>query len=126
MPIVANPEPGIILAGEFDRSSPGAREEVQQFVQRLESLKQQLGFEAYMPIVSQAGSRVSIMIIPVALGAPGAVRDASGLKKAITDTFKGSGQLRAPRPSGPDPYAETGEKDASDMLSQWFPEDGNG
>jgi hypothetical protein len=123
MPIVANPEPGIVLAGEFDRSSAAARDEVQQFVQRLENLKQQQGFEAYMPIVKQAGSKVSIMIIPVALGAPGAVRDASGLKKAITDSFKGSGQLRAPQPERPDPYAGAADKDAGDMLSQWFQEE---
>ncbi|MDB5102015.1 MAG: hypothetical protein JWM80_6436 [Cyanobacteria bacterium RYN_339] len=116
MAIIVNPEPGVVLVGEFDKANPEAREEVKIFSQRLMALKQQQGFEAFVPLITREGNRFSITIIPCALGTEGSVTDAAGLK----DSFKGSGRLPAPPSQGPDPYADARDKDAGDLTSSWF------
>jgi hypothetical protein len=119
MAIVVNPEPGIVLIAEFDRNDPSAQDEVQQFSARLEALQRQQGFEAFVPIMKQDGSRLSISIVPCALNAPGSVRDAAALGLS-RDSFKGSGRLQPAKPAGPDPYANTGPLDAGALSDGWF------
>lgn len=126
MPIVANPEPGVVLAGEFDRRHPAVQEELKQFTDRLAALQRQQGFAAFLPVASEQNGVVRISIIPIALGAPGSLTaaDVPALGKSLTDKFTGSGRLTPSEPAAPDPYQEAPGVDASDMLANWFPQEG--
>ena len=122
MPIVAHPDSGVVLAGEFDRSNPNVGDELKQFEHKLALLQKQLGFEAFIPVFKEANGHVSIAIIPAKATAAGAVSKLG----ASGDRFTGSGRLVAPVPEGPDPYAEATTQEAGDMLANWFPEEAGG
>jgi hypothetical protein len=127
--IVINPEPGIVLTGEFERGAPGTREEMQQFIQQLTRLKQQQGFAAFIPVASEREGRLTLSIIAVALGAPGSVaaddvgQMSQAIGRSLGDRFTGSGRLVAPPGVGHDPYMDKKELDAGDMLANWFEND---
>lgn len=119
MAIVVNPEPGVVLVGEFDKADPAAAQELELFGQRLLALQKQQGFEAFVPLIKKDARRLSITIIPCAPGAAGAVTDAASLGRLARDDFRGSGRLPASQADALERYDAKG-KDAADLSSSWF------
>lgn len=119
MAIVVNPEPGVVLVGEFDRADPAVTQELEVFGQRLAALQKQQGFEAFVPLIKKDARRVSITIVPCALGAAGAVTDAAGLGQLAKDSFRGSGRLPQAQADALEQY-DAKAKDAADLTSGWF------
>lgn len=119
MAIVVNPEPGVVLVGEFDKADPAAAQELELFGQRLVALQKQQGFEAFVPLIKKDARRLSITIVPCSLGAAGAITDAASLGQLAQDSFRGSGHLPPQQADALEQYDAKG-KDAADLSSSWF------
>lgn len=64
MATLSQKEPGVILAGRFDRSSPGVQAELAAFDAELKRLKTRLGFTHFVQAVEQDGPIATVRIFP--------------------------------------------------------------
>src|SRR5262245_47452611 len=61
--------PGVVLSGEFDRTSPTVNDELTAFRAQLAELQTRQGFTTFIEAVKQDGDLVTVHIVPAKAGA---------------------------------------------------------
>jgi hypothetical protein len=100
MPIIPNQHAGIVLTGEFDRSSPDYAKDIADFTSHLADLQAKQKFPDFISIKREEGRTLIIQIIPCKLGpVPAGAAEGPGAATRLHDELA---TLAAPEPTNPE------------------------